>query len=415
MIFIKYKKNFFIFLILNFILLIVLFLIVNLFYKEKTKEYKFVETSIIEFNDEDSNVYVEYPRFKNDKVNNIITNILYSYITDFRNNKTKNKKLDINYELYYIKNFVNITFNISNTLTDIKNKNILIDLKEGKLSYISSIFDEEYLSSEINDLVYYKYSKDIYDKIKKETINNFTYIINEDKIDVYFNNLKFDNIDYIPNVSIILNQNVSSYNIDTNENKKYIAFTYDDGPSEYTSDLLKTLELNNSTATFFMIGNRMKYNKDVVLEIENSNSEIGSHSYSHKDLVSLSNDELNNEINSINIIYNQITSNNIKYLRPPYGRYNDKIKSLGYKIVLWNIDTKDWLVRDSEKIYNNVIKNACDGCIVLMHDIYPETIEATKKLIPSLNEMGYEIVSISNLIKYKKININNLDVISNLK
>ena len=79
MIFIKYKKNFFIFLILNFILLIVLFLIVNLFYKEKTKEYKFVETSIIEFNDENSNVYVEYPRFKNDKVNNIIT--IMNYIT----------------------------------------------------------------------------------------------------------------------------------------------------------------------------------------------------------------------------------------------------------------------------------------------------------------------------------------------
>ena len=84
-------------------------------------------------------------------------------------------------------------------------------------------------------------------------------------------------------------------------------------------------------------------------------------------------------------------------------------------IVLWNIDPKDWLVKDSKKVYNSVLKHACDGCIVLMHDLYPTTIEAVKMLIPKLNNMGYEIVSISDLLKYKNYNLKNGEIIRKIK
>ncbi len=396
------------------LLLTILYIIVKIFYKEEIKYDDFVYTSTINYSDDDTFLSIEYPRFKDDKINAVITNIVYDYAKDFRNNETKNKYLEITYKLYYIKNFVNIVFDINNSLNDIKYKNLLIDLQNKKLAYISSIYDEDYLSNEINNLVYYKYSSDIYDKVKSSTINNFTYLIDDNKIDVYFNNIEFKDIDYRPYVSILFDSEVNT-TTDYIPGKKYISFTYDDGPSEYTSDLLKTLELNNSSATFFMIGNRMKYNKEVVNEIDNSNSEIGMHSYSHKYLTDLDENELLNEINSVNILFNEITSKNITYLRPPYGKYNDSVLALPYKIVLWNIDPKDWLVRDSEKIYNNVIKNACDGCIVLMHDIYPETIEATKKLIPSLNEMGYDVVSISKLVELKNYDIENNNIISIIK
>ena len=408
------KDRFVKYLISIILLFTVLFVIVKIFYKEKIESYDFVQTSTITFDDENTHISVDYPRFDNDEINKIVTNIIYNYTKDFRNNETSKKSLEITYKLYYLKNFVNITFNIENSLNDIKNKNILIDLKNKKLSYISSVYDEEYLTNEINNLVYYKYSSDIYDKVKSSTINNFTYLIDDNKIDVYFNNIEFKDIDYIPYVSILFNSEAST-TIDNNDSSlKYIAFTYDDGPSEYTSDLLKTLQLNNSSATFFMIGNRMKYNKEIVSEIENSDSEIGSHSYSHKYLTDLDQEELINETNSVNIIFNEITSKNIQYLRPPYGKYNDEVLSLPYNIVLWNIDPKDWLLRDSNKIYNNVIRSACDGCIVLMHDIYPETIEATKKLIPSLNEMGYSVVSVSKLIDIKNYNKENNKIISSI-
>ena len=185
-------------------------------------------------------------------------------------------------------------------------------------------------------------------------------------------------------------------------NKKAIAFTYDDGPSEYTADLLNTLEKNNSSATFFVIGNNIKGRENIIKKIYKSKSEVGSHGYSHINFTNLDKEELNTEINSTNVLFNSITNDKISLLRPPYGDYDDNVKSLNYNIILWNIDSKDWLLKDSEKIYNNVLKNACDGCIVLMHDIYPETLEATKKLIPELKSLGYSIVSVSKLMKEKK-------------
>ncbi len=400
-----YKSMIFEYLFYIIILFIILYVSVNLFYKEPVKEEANNITSKIEYKDEQTSIYVEYPRFKEDKINEIITNILYSYIKDFKK-IDENKVLDISYNLYYFKNYVNITFHIENTLNNIKNKNILIDLNTNNITYITNIYDEQTLKNEINELVYYKYSNEIYNLIKNSNINNFTYIIDDNKMDVYFNNISFKEIDYIPYITIEYNNTVSN-NDNKVENKKYISFTFDDGPSEYTSELLKTLELNNSSATFFMIGSSMKNNEQTVLEIYNSNSEIGSHGYSHKDLTQINKSEINKEINSFNILFKEITSDKVKYLRPAYGKYNDNILSLNYNIVLWNIDTKDWLLRDSNKIYNNVITNACDGCIVLMHDIYPETIEATKKIIPALNEMGYEIVSISKMIKEKEFIYNN--------
>lgn len=415
MIILNYKNQLYKYFIYISALLVSLFVIVNVFYKEPTKDIKQVKTSLIEYKDETTEINVEYPRFKDDKINKLTTDILYDYIKEFKKFTTIKKSLIMTYKLYYFDDYVNITFNIENTIDKAKNKNILINLKNEEISYITNLYDKDYLEQEINELVYYKYSTDIYERIKETNINNNTYILDENKIEVYFNNINFKDLDYIPYVTISLNEDV--YVEDDNEiaDKKYIAFTFDDGPSKYTKELLKTLELNNSTATFFMLGNKMKYNEDIVKEINESNSEVGSHTYSHKNLKKLSSKEILNEINSPAILFKEITGNEIKYIRPPYGNYNDTVISTNYPIVLWNIDPKDWLVKDSSKVYNSVLKQACDGCIVLMHDLYPTTIEAVKMLIPKLNSMGYEVVSISDLAKYKNYQIKNSEIIRKIK
>ena len=415
MIILNYKNQLYKYFIYVSALLVTLFVIVNVFYKEPTKDIKDVNTSLIEYNDEVTEINVEYPRFKDDKINKIITDILYDYIKEFKKFTTIKKSLIMNYKLYYYEEYVNITFNIESTIDKAKNKNILINLKNKELSYITNLYDKDYLEREINELVYYKYSIDIYDKIKETNINNNTYILDENKIEVYFNNINFNDLSYVPYVIIPLSEEVYVEDGSENQDKKYISFTFDDGPSKYTKELLKTLELNNSSATFFMLGNRMKYNEDIVKEIYNSSSEVASHTYSHKNLDKLSSNDILNEINSPAILFNEITNGEIKYLRPPYGNYNDTVKSTNYPIILWNIDPKDWLVKDSSKVYNSVLKHACDGCIVLMHDIYPTTIEAVKMLIPKLNDMGYEVVSISNLAKYKNYEIKNSEIIRKIK
>lgn len=418
MILLNYKNNFLKYIIYMSCVFLVLLVVVNLMNVNEIKNEEDAVSSSIVYNDDNNDINVIYPRFNNDDINNIITSYIYTYVKKFRLNSGSNKVLNIRYDLYYFNDYVNVVFNIDNSLSNIKYKNILLDFKNEKLAYISNLYEKDYLINEINSLINLKYSSDIYDKIKNSNVDNHTYIINDNKIDVYFNDIDFGTLSYIPMVSIISDNNSETVSKDDNldnSDKKFIAFTFDDGPSKYTSELIDTLELNNSSATFFMLGNRMKYNTDIVKKVYNSNSEIGTHTYSHKRLTSLSNDEIYNEINSSEIIFNDITGDHLKYLRPPYGSYNDHIKGLGYNIILWNIDPKDWLTRDSKKIYNSVLNNACDGCIVLMHDIYPETIEAVKMLIPTLNEMNYEVVSISNLIYNKNHILSKDEVISHVK
>lgn len=418
MILLNYKNNFLKYIIYMSCVFLVLLVVVNLMNVNEIKNEEDAVSSSIVYNDDNNDINVIYPRFNNDDINNIITSYIYTYVKKFRLNSGSNKVLNIRYDLYYFNDYVNVVFNIDNSLSNIKYKNILLDFKNEKLAYISNLYEKDYLINEINSLINLKYSSDIYDKIKNSNVDNHTYIINDNKIDVYFDDIDFGTLSYIPMVSIISDNNSETVSKDDNldnSDKKFIAFTFDDGPSKYTSELIDTLELNNSSATFFMLGNRMKYNTDIVKKVYNSNSEIGTHTYSHKRLTSLSNDEIYNEINSSEIIFNDITGDHLKYLRPPYGSYNDHIKGLGYNIILWNIDPKDWLTRDSKKIYNSVLNNACDGCIVLMHDIYPETIEAVKMLIPTLNEMNYEVVSISNLIYNKNHILNKDEVISHVK
>lgn len=418
MILLNYKNNFLKYIIYMSCVFLVLLVVVNLMNVNEIKNEEDAVSSSIVYNDDNNDINVIYPRFNNDDINNIITSYIYTYVKKFRLNSGSNKVLNIKYDLYYFNDYVNVVFNIDNSLSNIKYKNILLDFKNEKLAYISNLYEKDYLINEINSLINLKYSSDIYDKIKNSNVDNHTYIINDNKIDVYFNDIDFGTLSYIPMVSIIGDNNSEIVSKDDNldnSDKKFIAFTFDDGPSKYTSELIDTLELNNSSATFFMLGNRMKYNTDIVKKVYNSNSEIGTHTYSHKRLTSLSNDEIYNEINSSEIIFNDITGDHLKYLRPPYGSYNDHIKGLGYNIILWNIDPKDWLTRDSKKIYNSVLNNACDGCIVLMHDIYPETIEAVKMLIPTLNEMNYEAVSISNLIYNKNHILSKDEVISHVK
>ena len=383
------------------ILLLILLVAKNLFNKEDNdKEYNYVSNSLIKSEGDDTNIYVEYPRFNNnDDINKIVTDLIYNYVKDFKTSEEV-KSLDISYKTYYVDNFVNITFHIENTLSNIKNKNILIDLRNNSISYITALYDKDYLENEIKKIVYDKYPTEIYNKIINENINNYTYIIGDNTIEVYFNSISWDEINYIP--YIIINLNESTIYTNSNNINKFIAFTYDDGPSEYTADLLNTLEKNNSSATFFVIGNNIKGRENIIKKIYKSKSEVGSHGYSHINFTNLDKEELNTEINSTNVLFNSITNDKISLLRPPYGDYDDNVKSLNYNIILWNIDSKDWLLKDSEKIYNNVLKNACDGCIVLMHDIYPETLEATKKLIPELKSLGYSIVSVSKLMKEKK-------------
>lgn len=181
--------------------------------------------------------------------------------------------------------------------------------------------------------------------------------------------------------------------------KPMIALTFDDGPNKKTTiPILDALKEYDSAATFFMLGNRVSSNADILKRILEEGSEIGNHSFNHKELTKLSSDELQNQIKNTQNSVKEVTGIEPKMIRPTYGSYNDKLKlEAGMPLILWSIDTLDWKSRDSRKVTDHVLENIKDGDIVLMHDIYDSTAEAVKILVPKLIDMGYQLVTVSEL------------------
>lgn len=182
-------------------------------------------------------------------------------------------------------------------------------------------------------------------------------------------------------------------------NKPMIALTFDDGPNKNTTiPILDTLKEYDSAATFFVLGNRVSNNENILERMLEEGSEIGNHSYNHKELTKLSSQELTDQITNTQNAVIESTGTDPKLIRPTYGSYNDQLKSrVNMPLILWSIDTLDWKSRDSKKVTDHVLENVKDGDIVLMHDIYGSTAEAVKLLVPKLIDMGYQLVTVSEL------------------
>lgn len=226
-----------------------------------------------------------------------------------------------------------------------------------------------------------------------------------DKLDLTINNneiSKYLSIDFELDDEY---QNESGYDYDPT--KKYIAFTFDDGPSrKNTNDIVNYLNSNKSRATFFMVGNFMVKNTDIVKNVYDNKMEIGSHSYAHSNLNKQKIDKITEEMQKTDQIYYDITGDNFKLLRPPYGSINDTVKeTFGYSYIIWSLDTNDWRYKDPDYIFNFVTEHVKDGDIVLMHDIHETTKIAVERLLPELYVRGYRIVTVSELANYKGVTL----------
>lgn len=188
--------------------------------------------------------------------------------------------------------------------------------------------------------------------------------------------------------------------------KKIIAFTFDDGPNNATTlKLIEGLQQYDARVTFFVLGSRVEKHRDSLIRAYETCNQIGNHTYSHLNLLKQKEKVITNEIvNTNNAIYN-IIGEYPTLIRPPYGNTNKKIKSIGnMPTILWNIDTLDWKYRNSERIANEIINNAEDGAIVLLHDIYPTSVEGALMAMEALKE-EYVFVTIEEMMILKNIQI----------
>ena len=187
-----------------------------------------------------------------------------------------------------------------------------------------------------------------------------------------------------------------------------VALTFDDGPGKYTDGILTVLQQNNAKATFFMLGKLIPKYPETVKRMKALGCELGNHSYDHSDLSKMDAAGVSSQINTTNQALVDLVGEGASCVRPPYGAFNPTVRSAaGAPLILWSIDTLDCKTRDTQTTIDTVLNNVKDGDIVLMHDIHEPSAKAAETLIPALREMGYQLVTVSELAAAKGIPLEN--------
>jgi peptidoglycan/xylan/chitin deacetylase (PgdA/CDA1 family) len=204
---------------------------------------------------------------------------------------------------------------------------------------------------------------------------------------------------------------------DTFKDKKLIAFTFDDGPSKKnTNKLLDKLDCYQARVTFFVVGSRVYSNRDTIKRAYEMGNQIGSHTYSHSNLIKVSEDKVRNEIDKTNNAIRNVIGVDPTLLRPPYGSVNDKVNSLiDMNIILWNVDTLDWKYKDAFKVKEEILKYAEDGAIILLHDLYETSVDGALLAMDELITQGYAFVTIDEMAKLRGVKLNSSKIYRYIK
>jgi len=186
------------------------------------------------------------------------------------------------------------------------------------------------------------------------------------------------------------------------EDEKEIAFACNVvWGEEYLPQLLKLLKDKELKITFFIGGRWAEKNPELLMNIHNDGHELGNHGYKHLYHSKLTPEGNRQEILKTEETVKSITGCKTSLFAPPYGDLNNMVietaESLGYKVVLWSIDTIDWNTRDYNKILQRLEKKHHNGAIVLMHPT-KVTIEALPQMVATLEKYSYEITTVSDVI-----------------
>jgi peptidoglycan-N-acetylglucosamine deacetylase len=188
----------------------------------------------------------------------------------------------------------------------------------------------------------------------------------------------------------------------------YIAMTFDDGPSaENTPRLLDMLKQRNIKATFFLIGQNVASNPDLVRRILSEGHEIGNHSWTHPQLSRLSDQKVTAEITKTHDAIKDASGFTPTLLRPPYGAITSRQREwienqFGLSIILWSVDPFDWKRPGASVITQRILSQARPGAIILSHDIHKQTVDAMPATLDSLMRKGFKFVTVSQLIALNK-------------
>ncbi|MFB8766755.1 polysaccharide deacetylase family protein [Nocardiopsis alba] len=180
---------------------------------------------------------------------------------------------------------------------------------------------------------------------------------------------------------------------------KCVALTFDDGPGEYTGRLLDMLDAHDARATFYLLGSNVADHPNEVERMVKTGHEVGSHSWRHDDLTTLSGEEIEKDLERTDKAIEDVTGQTPATLRPPYGAVDDTVREAADRpLILWDVDTEDWKNRDPGTILDIADRDSGEGSIVLFHDIHQTTVDAIPAVLDRLTDEGYTFVTVSELM-----------------
>lgn len=196
-----------------------------------------------------------------------------------------------------------------------------------------------------------------------------------------------------------------------------VALTFDDGPrSSTTGPLLDGLALREVPATFFLVGNRIPGNEDLVRRMAAEGHQIGVHTYDHVELKGLSRRDFDLQVGKTRALITDLVGEGNYWLRPPYGLLDKSAEGwCGGPVILWSVDPEDWKDGDVDRIVAAVTEHASDGDVILLHDLFPTSAQAALRIVDTLLARGYCFVTVEQLmqergvapeagVRYRKIN-----------
>lgn len=190
------------------------------------------------------------------------------------------------------------------------------------------------------------------------------------------------------------------------EPKKYVALTFDDGPSgKYTQKLLDGLAFRGAKATFLLCGYRMEQYPELTQRIADEGHEIGYHGFSHDSMRNMSRRTIGQELIDSQALLPEGCEP--AFFRPPGGFITDGVRQVAearnLAILSWSVDPRDWATKSVGNIEQAVLKNVGDGDIVLLHDMTISSVQAALDIVDALQQQGFQFVTVSELARLRNV------------
>jgi peptidoglycan/xylan/chitin deacetylase (PgdA/CDA1 family) len=189
--------------------------------------------------------------------------------------------------------------------------------------------------------------------------------------------------------------------------KREVALTFDDGPGPYTADVVRTLRRLGAPGTFFQVGVTEHFFTDAeAAQRDDPLVTIGDHTLNHRRLDRLSRAQQAAEIDGATAVLRAAGIPAPTLFRPPYGAYDERtlelLRERHMTMVLWSVDSEDYLRPGVDAIVSRVLAGAKPGAIVLLHDAggdRSQTIEALPRIVNALRRRHYTLVSVPRLLE----------------